>query len=198
MNFSSFNSAFASGSTERLNHPLDKEPDQCGSCGLVRQEPLSREKEIEHIIQFIIDMLYQITTYEKSIRGRDRELAALNNKLGLSNHMIKWLHEDMEKLTKFKESSLNEIDVLKQELELKTTKCENLSERNMELVKLSAKKLDTLKLKECLVCMDADRSVVLLPCKHLALCGECAGKLSPAICPVCRTEIDDFIHVIMN
>jgi hypothetical protein len=42
----------------------------------------------------------------------------------------------------------------------------------------------------CVVCMDAPRSVLLLPCKHLALCEECSESLqaggNKGACPVCR------------
>ena len=40
---------------------------------------------------------------------------------------------------------------------------------------------------DCVVCLDAPRSVALLPCGHLALCGACAARKEVARqCPVCR------------
>jgi hypothetical protein len=40
---------------------------------------------------------------------------------------------------------------------------------------------------DCVVCLDAPRSVALSPCGHLALCGTCAGKEEVSKqCPVCR------------
>jgi hypothetical protein len=49
----------------------------------------------------------------------------------------------------------------------------------------------------CVVCLDAPRSVLLLPCKHLALCEECSQSLqgsaggtgSGGCCPVCRVPV---------
>eukprot|EP00775_Hariotina_reticulata_P007565 gene7565-7772_t len=51
----------------------------------------------------------------------------------------------------------------------------------------------------CVVCLDAPRSVLLLPCKHLALCEECSQSLqassrdkgtgSGSCCPVCRVQV---------
>jgi hypothetical protein len=66
-------------------------------------------------------------------------------------------------------------------------------------------------LQSCVVCLDAPRSVLLLPCKHLALCEGCAQQLqqhrtgsdesdsaagsSNAVvaCPVCRVPATQLI-----
>ena len=42
----------------------------------------------------------------------------------------------------------------------------------------------------CTVCMDKPRTVVALPCSHLALCGECASKLDH--CPICRAAVESY------
>lgn len=42
---------------------------------------------------------------------------------------------------------------------------------------------------ECVVCLDAPRTVALLPCGHLALCAGCAKKEEARRrCPVCRKK----------
>jgi hypothetical protein len=44
----------------------------------------------------------------------------------------------------------------------------------------------------CVICLDAPRSVVLLPCKHLALCSApaCAAMMgAPPRCPLCRVVV---------
>ena len=43
----------------------------------------------------------------------------------------------------------------------------------------------------CVVCLSAERNVLLLPCKHLVLCAACASKVS--VCPVCRTAVQDTV-----
>lgn len=43
----------------------------------------------------------------------------------------------------------------------------------------------------CKICMDREISVVLLPCKHQALCRACAYQVTN--CPLCRTKIQDRI-----
>lgn len=45
-------------------------------------------------------------------------------------------------------------------------------------------------LRECVVCLDRDRAVVLLPCRHDVTCASCAAALPwPRRCPVCRAAI---------
>lgn len=39
----------------------------------------------------------------------------------------------------------------------------------------------------CVVCLDARKSVVLMPCRHLCVCAGCAEPLRN--CPVCRSDI---------
>ena len=41
----------------------------------------------------------------------------------------------------------------------------------------------------CVICLDAKRSVVLLPCGHQVLCVACAEKLKNDECPLCRQAI---------
>lgn len=54
---------------------------------------------------------------------------------------------------------------------------------------------------ECVMCMDAPRDAVLLPCGHCALCTPCARWLMAAarggrpLCPLCRHEVSAHIRV---
>ncbi|CAD7965186.1 unnamed protein product [Amoebophrya sp. A25] len=45
----------------------------------------------------------------------------------------------------------------------------------------------------CCVCFEADRSVLLRPCSHLALCEKCSKKVET--CPICRSRITSRITV---
>ena len=42
---------------------------------------------------------------------------------------------------------------------------------------------------ECCVCFDRRIDCKLEPCGHVALCGECAARLRPQRCPLCRMDI---------
>jgi hypothetical protein len=52
---------------------------------------------------------------------------------------------------------------------------------------------------ECILCMDADRRVVLRPCGHLCLCQQCADAVLACDrrCPLCRQEVHE-IQVVFT
>ena len=45
--------------------------------------------------------------------------------------------------------------------------------------------------KECVICMAEPRTTVLIPCRHLCLCADCAQALRQQThkCPICRSGI---------
>lgn len=47
----------------------------------------------------------------------------------------------------------------------------------------------TFEESECVVCYDRPIGTRLVPCGHVALCAECAGRLNPRKCPLCRVDI---------
>ena len=54
----------------------------------------------------------------------------------------------------------------------------------------------------CIVCLDNDRTTVLLPCRHLCLCHDCAVTLQRydyrhRTCPLCRHQIQDILNVYL-
>jgi hypothetical protein len=46
---------------------------------------------------------------------------------------------------------------------------------------------------ECIVCVDAPRSIALAPCGHVCSCDDCAGELHQ--CPICRKPIEARLKV---
>ena len=49
-------------------------------------------------------------------------------------------------------------------------------------------------LTTCKVCLEAPKQVVLLPCKHRALCSGCATRIDS--CPICRAKVEDKIECV--
>ena len=52
----------------------------------------------------------------------------------------------------------------------------------------------------CVVCLGEPRSLLLMPCKHLALCGDpaCFAMLgAPPLCPLCRAAVADTMSIFM-
>ena len=57
---------------------------------------------------------------------------------------------------------------------------------------------DAASATECCVCMEARKSRVFLPCRHMAVCGACADEImaGPAAqCPICRKDIVESLEV---
>jgi hypothetical protein len=58
------------------------------------------------------------------------------------------------------------------------------------------------KADDCVVCMSAPKNALLLPCKHMAMCGECTKKVScpktnSGQCPLCRANIMEVVYDIL-
>lgn len=50
----------------------------------------------------------------------------------------------------------------------------------------------------CVVCMEEPRSIVLVPCGHMALCKDCCQQImanQPASCPMCCQNIEYHVEV---
>jgi len=45
--------------------------------------------------------------------------------------------------------------------------------------------------KECLICLDAQKDTLIMPCGHYCICNDCGKSLIKAkhTCPVCRGNI---------
>ena len=48
----------------------------------------------------------------------------------------------------------------------------------------------------CIVCLTNKRSVLFLPCAHLACCNTCNSQIE-STCPVCRSDISEYKQVIL-
>lgn len=53
---------------------------------------------------------------------------------------------------------------------------------------------DAVQLSECIVCMDALRDTVLIPCGHLMFCSNCSSRLHER-CPVCMGAIQGYCTI---
>jgi len=51
---------------------------------------------------------------------------------------------------------------------------------------------------ECIVCFERAKDTLLQPCNHICCCSQCAAKLSPNICPVCRSAIDSKVKIFFT
>ncbi len=47
----------------------------------------------------------------------------------------------------------------------------------------------------CVVCEDAKKQVIILPCRHMCLCSNCANFDKIKECPMCRAKVEDSMTV---
>lgn len=47
----------------------------------------------------------------------------------------------------------------------------------------------------CVICMDAEKTVVVMPCRHQCLCVQCSKRFIRRNCPICRAVIEETISV---
>lgn len=122
---------------------------------------------------------------------RERLCAALNS--------LESRAEDVER-------RLEESDRLKTKAEMEVAQFKGDTEA---LARLSNKALESLHTQllhaiqsvanarrgrdECVVCLDSTALVVLLPCRHMVICGECCDRLHPRICPMCKKTVSDVV-----
>jgi len=54
--------------------------------------------------------------------------------------------------------------------------------------------------EDCVICLSSERSVALLPCRHLCMCGDCASyfKDQSTICPICRSYVSALVNSKTN
>ena len=51
--------------------------------------------------------------------------------------------------------------------------------------------------RECVICMCEQRDTMVLPCRHMCLCAECAQalRLQTNKCPLCRQPVESFLQI---
>ena len=65
---------------------------------------------------------------------------------------------------------------------------------------MSEMSMELFKTRMCVLCMEHEKSVVLLPCKHMCMCKGCTekyiaqGGFNKATCPMCRERIVNTIE----
>lgn len=55
--------------------------------------------------------------------------------------------------------------------------------------------------KDCVICMTQNRSIVVLPCRHLCLCALCSQDFalqSSKKCPICRCDVEGLLNICIE
>ncbi|KAJ1663579.1 hypothetical protein IW140_004826 [Coemansia sp. RSA 1813] len=57
--------------------------------------------------------------------------------------------------------------------------------------------MDKAESMQCAICLSDERDTVILPCRHLCMCRECANtyRQQSNKCPICRTVVETILHI---
>ncbi|CAB3361008.1 Hypothetical predicted protein [Cloeon dipterum] len=71
--------------------------------------------------------------------------------------------------------------------------------KSLQEVNLKRQLLVEQEEKLCVVCLEQNKCVILMPCRHLCMCLDCSAILSntTSLCPICRTYYERAVPVYM-
>lgn len=55
---------------------------------------------------------------------------------------------------------------------------------------------DAMRIVNCAICMSRQRNALLLPCRHVLCCTECAFRIKN--CPICRKPVSERVPVMLS
>jgi len=166
------------------------------------------EGQIRHLRNRNIFLEQQNRMYESNFHEIQRQHELLER--DLTNQLVDKMQQT-ESLEVILRNLRGEIGHLKGKLEIQenqslvlsiTDKLSKLSLFDLEEVSLHTQDLLVKKKKEqresrlCVVCIDQEKTNVVVPCGHFCLCENCAEQLPrPVKCPVCRGCAREVVRV---
>ena len=54
---------------------------------------------------------------------------------------------------------------------------------------------DAAEARLCSIWLEGERTIMLMPCRHLCMCADCAGKVRE--CPLCREKVTRRVPVFV-
>jgi len=145
----------------------------------------------------------RLAAMEAAERAKARDCARLARELEDARHAGEEERERLWKELRDSESAMEqERELLARELEAaerrRETECSLLA-RELEAERQLSSELETMRRAReevtCCICMERQRQVLFLPCRHVCCCGQCARELGK--CPVDRTRIEEQIQFTM-
>lgn len=120
--------------------------------------------------------------------GRKKREIALNRK----NHTNVTLSQPASNITV--EPHIDESVFITEDW-LEGATVQEVKEQLHQLHKMQEEIREKQEQSTCVVCMDREINVVLIPCGHLIMCNHCAESLASKKCPTCRQTISQVVKV---
>ena len=75
----------------------------------------------------------------------------------------------------------------------------NIHESNEQIVSESQVSIDESLMEDlaCVVCFAEKKNVLMMPCRHICVCATCAASNLFKLCPICREEVIETMHVFV-
>ena len=132
-------------------------------------EAVQLKTELKESSRVVEELLEQV----EDLRVHNEQLSESNDRL-------------MAKSSVLRTMSMRDIDDLKSQL--------NSSLAALELRKEEIFAEEVVK-KMCILCQEKEKSILLLPCKHMCICDTCSTNPRVILCPVCRTHIIEKLNI---
>lgn len=127
----------------------------------------------KQLLEELTNTTLQVQSFEEQVGSLSKQLQRCNgDELLLQSYNI----EDCEKLERELKQALSRVETRKGVL------IKNQIEGQKEQ-------------RLCVICCEKEKSVVLLPCRHLCLCDSCSLHAGLDMCPLCRECIVHKISV---
>lgn len=74
---------------------------------------------------------------------------------------------------------------------------EDIEKQNLRKDPTIAEECEENAQPECIVCLSEEKNTIVLPCRHLCLCKECAIQIRRQTrkCPICRQDYHSLLHI---
>jgi hypothetical protein len=170
----------------------------------VPQGTSAAEQRLTEENEYLRKNVLHLRNVKKVMENHIRGLEVRNNWLEQQNEQHKVLFQQQAR-REFELQSLSgggcemEIQNLHDQLEAVMQIKKALNAENLELQRrLEAKETEeseTAKKATCVICMDNLANTVCLPCKHLAMCMDCAYLDKSSLCPICRKTVVEKMQI---
>lgn len=87
-----------------------------------------------------------------------------------------------------KDYKLEDYEALQKELTASLCYVERAKERCLH---------QKLEARLCIACQEQEKTVVMMPCRHLTFCRMCISEFKSKICPVCRVDVNGTLDIFV-